>query len=287
MTTTRDWLQYGIECTDRAATEKVAIEHLRPEMAALTADGSLASWWFIRKNPGLRLRCLPTDDRAGTRLEAVLDGLAAVGSVTWWTPSIYEPEIHAFGGSAGMDVAHRLFERDCRGILDHLARRRAAVTRELRAREIGVLLFCVLMRSAELDWFEQGDVWARVAALRPAAGTSPVSERLAEVVRRIMAVDAGVGSRLVDGGPLTALADWIAAFDQAGRQLAELNRGGHLERGLRAVVAHHVIFQWNRLGLSGADQSALSASAKEVVFPRETAPGPATGIRTAADGPSV
>ncbi|MFC4014816.1 hypothetical protein ACFOY2_46875 [Nonomuraea purpurea] len=38
----------------------------------------------------------------------------------------------------------------------------------------------------------------------------------------------------------------MAAFEDAGRQLARLTKGGHLKRGLRAVLAHHAIFAFNR-----------------------------------------
>ncbi|MGH3922345.1 MAG: methyltransferase, FxLD system, partial [Pseudonocardiaceae bacterium] len=58
-------------------------------------------------------------------------------------------------------------------------------------------------------------------------------------------------------------------------------RRGMLERGLRAVLAHHVIFHWNRLGLPHADQHTLSTLAKEVVMGTRngaaSAPGTDTG----------
>ncbi|MFG2480737.1 thiopeptide-type bacteriocin biosynthesis protein [Streptomyces fagopyri] len=276
MTTTPEWPQYSIECTDLTASEQVAVERLNPELAALVADGAITSWWFIRKFPGLRLRYLPADDRARRHLETLLDDLTAGGSITGWTPGIYEPEVHAFGGPAGMDVAHELFQQDSRSILDHLARRRAAATGEPGPRELGILLFSVLMRGAGLDWYEQGDVWARVAANRPAADTTAGSDRLKNAVHRLMTTDAGPRSSLVAGGRLAALTDWIRAFDHAGRQLADLNRRGLLERGLRAVIAHHVIFQWNRLGLSAADQGVLSNLAKEIVMGPRDSTGPAT-----------
>jgi hypothetical protein len=36
--------------------------------------------------------------------------------------------------------------------------------------------------------------------------------------------------------------------------------------GLRDVLAHHVIFAWNRLGLPSATQVVLAAAAKTAVF---------------------
>ncbi|BFO21260.1 hypothetical protein SHKM778_76480 [Streptomyces sp. KM77-8] len=51
-----------------------------------------------------------------------------------------------------------------------------------------------------------------------------------------------------------------------GADLAELAARGALTRGLRAVIAHHVIFHANRAGLLRGDQSTLSHTAREVVM---------------------
>ena len=69
-----------------------------------------------------------------------------------------------------------------------------------------------------------------------------------------------------DGAPLAHCAGWAAAYTTAGRELASLTAAGRLHRGLRDVLAHHVIFAWNRLGLPYATQSALAGTAKTVVF---------------------
>ncbi|MER5969452.1 methyltransferase, FxLD system [Streptomyces sp. NPDC002055] len=68
------------------------------------------------------------------------------------------------------------------------------------------------------------------------------------------------------GGPLDGHAEWIAAFERAGTTLAYLAAQGELTRGLRAVIAHHVIFHANRAGLPSADQHTLSHIAREVVM---------------------
>ncbi len=83
-------------------------------------------------------------------------------------------------------------------------------------------------------------------------------------IRRLMTVDTV--NLIHDNGPLTFLADWAAAFDNTGKELADLALNGVLQRGLRAVLAQHVIFAWNRLGLPHATQSLLSNTAKAVVF---------------------
>lgn len=68
------------------------------------------------------------------------------------------------------------------------------------------------------------------------------------------------------GGPLRGHGAWFAAFELAGQSLAELARHGQLRRGLRAVLAHHVVFHANRAGLTLADQATLAALATDTVF---------------------
>ncbi|MEV7964721.1 methyltransferase, FxLD system [Sphaerisporangium sp. NPDC088356] len=191
---------------------------------------------------------------------------------------LYEPEVHAFGGSAAIEVAHELFHHDSRNILDYLARSDTGAPGMpgLGRRELAILLGSVLMRGAGQDWYEQGDVWARVAQHRPVARPAPLAGRLSSLraaVYRLMTVDASPTSALLGGGPLAALADWSSSFERAGQQLAALARRGTLERGLRAVLTHHMIFHWNRLGLSYAEQSTLATLAKEVVMAEQDGTG--------------
>jgi protein-L-isoaspartate(D-aspartate) O-methyltransferase len=96
-------------------------------------------------------------------------------------------------------------------------------------------------------------------------------------MHRLMTADARALCDPAGNGPLTGYDQWITAFEAAGQALAGLSRRGLLTRGLRAVLAHHIIFHANRAGLPAADQSALAAVALETVFAtgRDTAPAPA------------
>ncbi|WP_405803399.1 methyltransferase, FxLD system [Streptomyces sp. NBC_01187] len=256
-----EWPQRVIEFTDWSDAERVAVVHLRP----LLASGDTLQWSFIRKAPTWRLRYRPTLG-CFPGLDQALDTLVAHGVVRDWVPSIYEPETAAFGGPDGMDLAHELFHRDSRNVLDELARQQQNLgSPALGRRELAIVLFSACLRAAGLDWYEQGDVWARVAAERPHPDRA-LPQRHRAAVHRLMTVDVGLHSSAVAGGRLVHLTDWLTTFEWAGQQLAHLNRRGRLERGLRAVLAHHLIFHWNRLGLRREDQSALSTLAKEVVM---------------------
>ena len=106
------------------------------------------------------------------------------GHIATWIETIYEPEVHAFGGPEAMRLAHRLFHTDSRCILGCLGDVRATTSGQRdRRRELSVLLCSALMRSARQDWYEQGDVWARVAEARPLPVDTPIDRLRTRMAR--------------------------------------------------------------------------------------------------------
>lgn len=273
------WRQVSIEFTDYNHAEQITADDLQPHLRAVTT-----SWWFIRKAPCWRLRYLPAHPAAAVRpaqapLTQALQRLQRTGAIASWAETIYEPETYAFGGTSGMHVAHRLFHHDSRHILGH-PRSRA------QQREMAILLCATLLRGAGLDWYEQGDVWARVADNRPPDPDAPrhpdapdsidASSSAADLesrLRRLLSVDTSPHSTLVEtGGQLADAADWLNGFHSSGRVLAGLAGRGDLSRGLRGVLTHQVLFQWNRIGLPYDTQSLLAHACKAVVLPGDDRP---------------
>ncbi|MEU8196437.1 thiopeptide-type bacteriocin biosynthesis protein [Microbispora amethystogenes] len=264
------WRQVNIAFRDWADAENAAVAHLAPLLAEAEDEGLLAAWFYVRKAPCWRVRYLPAGDasRAHAHLHRHLEALTFAGHVADVKQVVYEPETHAFGGVEGMQVAHRLFHADSRHLLAYLADARRPPGIDQR-RELSILLCGLLLRAARLDWYEQGDVWARVADHRDPPHRVPVDRLCAsqDGMRRLMSVDPT--SLMRENGPLAFAAEWAQAFTSAGRDLAALACGGLLHRGLRAVLTHHVIFTWNRFGLPSTDQGVLAATAKAVVFGRD------------------
>jgi thiopeptide-type bacteriocin biosynthesis protein len=163
-----------------------------------------------------------------------------------------------------MAAAHLLFHQDSRCLLACLQDEDGAGAGHRR--EMSIMLWSILMRAARQDWYEQGDVWARVAAHRdqPPDHDPNTPGSLHAAVRRLMSVDAE--SQMRAGAPLARAALWADAYSAAGREFAALAAAGALHRGLRDVLAHHVIFAWNRIGLPYPVQAVLAATAKTVVF---------------------
>lgn len=258
------WQQANITFPDWTAAEQAAPAHLAPMLTVAEADGLISTWFFIRKHPVWRIRYRPAGNTASADIGRRLDKLAALGHIGNWTSGVYEPELHAFGGPEAMDASHRFFSRDSSGCLAYLSRREKASTDHRR--ELSLLLCTLMFRAACLDWYEQGDVWARVAAHRDQPPGLPPEQagRLGQSVARLISVDAE--AQLRPGAALADISGWASAYRAAGRELAALNADGRLRRGLRDVLAHHVIFAWNRIGLSYLAQAALAAAAAAAVF---------------------
>ena len=69
-------------------------------------------------------------------------------------------------------------------------------------------------------------------------------------------------------GPTSYATAWLEAFQTAGHQLGTAAANGTLQRGLRALLTHIVIFHWNRLGLSASTQAILAQAAQQACLPQ-------------------
>ncbi|MER6007414.1 thiopeptide-type bacteriocin biosynthesis protein [Nonomuraea angiospora] len=257
------WYQLRVQFPGWDAAEKIGAHQLGPRLEELQACGAINGWWFLRKHPCWRLRLRDADIPA---VDQALGEMTAAGVLVRWWPTVYEPETAAFGGPAGVQAAHDLFCADSRGVLEY-ARQNAP---GLGRRELSIVLINALLQAAGLDWFERGDVFARVAQVRPVPADADTAriEKLAANVRTLLAVPAHADSGpFAPGGPVAFAAPWLTAWQAAGDQLGHAAVEGRLNRGLRALLTHILIFHWNRLGLSAATQSILSRAAAAVFLP--------------------
>ncbi|MGW2115041.1 thiopeptide-type bacteriocin biosynthesis protein [Streptomyces zhihengii] len=262
---TVDWWQVYLHFTDWTKADETFTAFVLPLFREAETAGLIGSWWYTRKHPCWRLR-LRVQPAGGTKLSIGnhFDHLVSEGHLQRWWPGIYEPETPAFGGEGSMTAAHSLFVTDSREI--QRLRQRCGLT--VGPRELSVLLCTIMMRAARLEWYEQGDVWDRVitAEHRSAVSDVPV-ERLnarAQEIRPLLLADGD--TLLRSGGPLDPIAEWAAAFRSTGQALAQGVQDGTLDRGLRQVLSYHVIFHWNRLGLSMRGQSILAWAARAAIL---------------------
>lgn len=248
----RRWVHASVTFPDWETAEQPMASAVAPLLDAVTP-----SWSYLRKHPCWRVRARDTPPGA---VEDVLRGLQDEGIITGWQPGTYEPETFAFGGPTGMDITHDLFCADSHAILAYIR-----VPRGTGRREASLLAISAMLTAAGLDTFERGDVMGKVGSLRPPAPASgdPNMTALTAQLRTLLATP-----------PVPALAQlsaepWGLAFYTAGHRLAQAAGTGTLTRGLRAVLAHNVIFHWNRLGLSAKTQGILASAARDAWIPAD------------------
>lgn len=273
------WWQLYIQFTDWNTAEVAAADHLAPLLHRAEQDGVITGWWFMRKHPCWRLRLQPGPAGCTMKpsLGAAFDDLAINGRIVGWWPGIYEAETAAFGGAAGMTLAHELFCEDSRAIVN-LARDGGV---GLGRRELSLLLCSTLMRAAGLEWYEQGDVWHRVALERRLPTDVPISKltAMAGDLKQLMLADVTPDGPLLGAdGPLACAAGWASVFSRAGRTLGATARMGTLQRGLREILSYLVIFHWNRLGLPARTQSILAWAARTAILDLPVAPASARPV---------
>lgn len=258
------WWQANLEFNDWNHAEETAVAYLAPVLDRLAQAGELHSWWFIRKAPCWRLRLRSVDpDELPALASAQLDRLVERNCLASWRPSSYEPEVLAFGGPTGIRIAHDLFSADSANLLAHLR----AGQMPLGRRELSTLLCTELFRAAGQEPFEAADIWNRVAHLRSPGPEIQAEAGLVQQLRGVLSYDTSPdGPLFTSGGPLASVHSWVFAFHLSGRHLAHAVTHGNLHRGIRRVLAHHVIFHWNRLGLDVQTQQALAHAAAKALL---------------------
>ncbi|MEU4594493.1 thiopeptide-type bacteriocin biosynthesis protein [Micromonospora aurantiaca (nom. illeg.)] len=260
------WRQTAISFVDSDIAERTAITHLAPILANAEARSLLTAWFYVRKGEW-RLRYLPatSSGTAENYVDGELKRLVQRRLVHGTVAGTYEPEVYAFGGPDAMDIAHQLWHHDSRHLL-------AGTT--AHHREQSIMLLAAMMRAAGLDWYEQGDVWARVAEHRDPPDPARTAS-LHRATQRLLTVD--IASLTAPGAAMADCSALVEAYATAGGRLRQLNQTGRLHhRGLRGILAHHVIFTWNRRGVPGLHQAAVATAAKTLIF----GPGPKVGLLT-------
>jgi thiopeptide-type bacteriocin biosynthesis protein len=265
------WQQANIEFTDYPTAERVFITYLLPPLRQTEDTGRVGSWWFVRKYPCWRLRLMPGPqalvEGIPKPLAEALDNAISQGIVKSWWPSPYEPETTAFGGPDGMDIAHDLFHADSIGALGYLQHTGTNRSGPLDPKAISLLVVSLFLRAAGQEWGEQGDVWARVEAARPLPDDVP-TERVTAMtssLRKLLTIDTAAAS-LAASTPLATLAAWNDAMKQGGQALGQAGRQGRLGLGTRSILARHVIFHWNRMGLTTRQQAIWARAARETIL---------------------
>ena len=259
------WHQVYVQFADYPTAARAFRAYLLPALR----EETVGAWWFLRKYPYWRLRVHPAPGAPAEPVIAhvtqALDSAVSWGVVKDWQPSLYEPESIAFGGLEGLEIAHRLFHADSLGVLayDQLADK--GVDRLPEAKVTSLLLLASFLRSAGLEWGEQGDVWGQVEAKRALPTDVPPAKIsvMVDPMRSLLTVDAGA---IFAESALASLRTWLTGMRREGQALQQAAHANRLGLGLRGILAKHVTFHWNRMGFSVRQQAIWARAAREALL---------------------
>ena len=219
------------------------------EWSASRGDAA-ARQMIIGNHSNMHEEHIPANTAVLEQLLAMLRGLRRAGAVTRFFFSVYEPEIHLFGGLAAMQLVHRHFDADTIAWmeLDNLAQAGQRTTLPPDAISNAVLNDLFLRTIA--DRFEVWDVWRNLAALNDAqrfgCNEPSAANDIASLVPRLSVTEARTLHRYARAN--STLADG----------LRRLNDGGRLHVGLRGLLPFIAMFHLNRHGYDQARQANLT-----------------------------
>jgi thiopeptide-type bacteriocin biosynthesis protein len=232
------------------------------------AAGRFAGCFFVRKEPGLRLRFW--GDNLAEKLEPELlvwlRTAEQQNQIRSFRLVPYEPEQHLFGGPTGMVLAHRQFNRDA-----GIALRYEALPQDDRDRLPDYLFSLAVLN----DLFnrgvdDQGEVWDVWHRLRQARDVLPLPDPALDSqlagVQAIAEQVPGVLERLPDSIQQLLL-ESREANEQTAQELRAASGAGRLVIGPRAWLMAVCIFNWNRLGLDPDKQMQLIGWMLQVLNP--------------------
>jgi thiopeptide-type bacteriocin biosynthesis protein len=249
------WIQANVALSrrpDALTSARAVFAKLSERLPQWRRQRRVTCVFFTRKPPDLRLRLrvAGTSKQVRAELLAMLRGLRRAGALTRFFFSVYEPEIHLFGGLAAMQLVHRHFDADTIGWmeLDKLAQAGQRTTLAPDAISNAVLNDLFVRTIA--DRFEVWDVWRNLAALNDAqrfgCNEPFVANDIASLLPRLSVTEARTLHRYARAN--SALADG----------LRRLNDGGRLHVGLRGLLPFIAMFHLNRHGYDQARQANLT-----------------------------
>lgn len=269
------WLQINLEW---AETDEPRPRHERElfrllaEPVARARSAGLESFWFVHKDPGLRLRFGFDAPRPGAieRLEDALRGLQEQRLIRTWFKSPYEPEVFLFGGSEATAAVHRYFDADSELCLQWYLREPTAGWRvSAPVLSLGVLVDLVqrCIQPREEVW----DVWCNLERVH--GGDSGAYADIPLIgIRELHSLCGPVAAPVLDG--------YARANAALASALDTVWRSGKLLVGPRGILVSLAGFHWNRYGIERTAIQAIVNAAVRCYDPRRELAGGAIRRRT-------
>ena len=238
------WIQYNVRLARRAGSPDESARSLfgslHEPLQRWRRERSLDCFYFMRKPPGVRMRFHGTD--VARELSRILTRLNRARSIGRFFTSIYEPEVHLFGGERAMALVHAHFDADTRAWMAGGSPLIPALLDDL---------FLTTLQSRTETW----DVWWNLWALMPKKIRDGATNA---DIRPLESASAEEGQ---------LVADYRRANERFAKGFNALQDRGELECGMRAALAFVAMFTFNRHGFDGAKQACFARTFIETNSP--------------------
>jgi len=220
-------------------------------------------FYFLHKPPGLRIRFRVRCEQLLPEVERFLDEKATQNCLEAWHHRFYETESYRFGGETGMDIAHEFFTAESLAVLGYLRICLQGNTRLSRQQFSLRLLLELFERVVEGRW-ELWDIWCKMQLVERVATVSPEVLAAARLEAERSGSPIALLLRNRDELLATASADerellerYRPEADHIAGRLRWAREHGKLLYGLRSILPSWVVFHWNRMGFSIAEQRSM------------------------------
>ncbi|MFE6024497.1 thiopeptide-type bacteriocin biosynthesis protein [Streptomyces niveus] len=254
------WLEYRVPVPEHHRVVWYAA--LLREVTLMQDRGELENFFFVHKEPGVRIRfqvSAVARPSVTEHLSGWLDELSARGLIDAWRGSVYEPEQYIFGGPVSMRSVHRLFTIDSLVWLRHLSADRPPGP----AWALSLTLLKSLFGELSVLEQEDRDIWDRLRRQthRQFHGPEPKNwERVSAGLRRLWCLPAELRPllQLPEENILDNFRTDVAAECDVWREDYFLMPGARV--GVREAAAFFTVFHWNRARLPLDWQTAICES---------------------------
>lgn len=227
--------------------------YLRERLPEWRTTGAVARFFFLRKEPDVRLRflCPNGESKVARELELALRQLEHEGLVLSFFRSPYEQEQTRFGGAEAMRLVHDYFDADTSQWL-LLQRMRVAKRCSFLASTLLMGVLNHLFAAVVGDPAEVWDIWCQCTGLIGEESARVVGDCLNPVFASIDEL------RPVASPDEIAILDAYEAANLAmAAGLKQVWSNGKLQRGVRGILATVAMFVLNRHGIDQSAQTLL------------------------------
>ena len=240
------WIQFGLERPTKAVYAELAAT-----VRTLLADHDIVDFFFMHKEPGLRVRFAVQPgktDSVQKKIRVTLDRWQVAGLIGSASPGIYEPESALFGGPISMEYVHQLFTRDSLIWLDY-----HAGIYDVPSWALSLIMLRAVFDGLHIVGWEDRGVWGRVRDIghRKLAQTSD-QESPAQAMEQLRNWWSSVHTATAQlPEPVQQL---VASYKDDVQLLTQRWWSDYFKTdkatvGPREAASYYVIFHWNRAAL--------------------------------------